>query len=231
MRILAFTDIHGAVTALESILAAEPPADVVLLGGDLTTFGNAVDVEDTIHAVRNVCPRVFAVGGNMDPRVLEKTMSELGVSLDGRGVMYGDVGFFGISGAPLSPLRTPHELPEEELLAAAERGWLDLGQARVRILVSHAPPHDTEVDRLRSGEHVGSTAVRAFVDKYQPDVVICGHIHESFGATSIGKTRIVNCGSAGQGQYASIEVGEGIDVQAKRMHLDGLAGGMTKPRT
>jgi uncharacterized protein len=231
MRILAFTDIHGAMTAVNRILAAEPPADVVLLGGDLTTVGTAADIEDTIRAVRTVCPQVFAVGGNMDPRALEKTISELGVSLDGRGVILGEVGFFGISGAPLSPLLTPHEMPESELLATAERGWQDLGRARVRILVSHAPPHDTEVDRLRTGLHVGSIAVRTFIEEHHPDVVVCGHIHESFGVTSIGSTRIVNCGAAGQGHFASIVIGDGIEIQAKHMPPDGVGRVRTNPRT
>jgi len=50
-----------------------------------------------------------------------------------------------------------------------------------------------------------STAVREFIEKYQPDIVVCGHIHESRAVDSIGKTRIVNVGMAEKGYFAIIE--------------------------
>jgi branched-chain amino acid transport system ATP-binding protein len=40
--------------------------------------------------------------------------------------------------------------------------------------------------------HVGSTAVRAVIDKYQPLVGLHGHIHESRAAVKIGKTTCIN---------------------------------------
>jgi Icc-related predicted phosphoesterase len=41
----------------------------------------------------------------------------------------------------------------------------------------------------------GSTAIRRAIEKYQPLVDLCGHIHESRGTTKIGKTLVINPGS------------------------------------
>lgn len=47
------------------------------------------------------------------------------------------------------------------------------------ILVSHDPPFGLGLGTLFSGQDVGSKAVRAFVEKYQPLLTLSGHIHES----------------------------------------------------
>jgi Icc-related predicted phosphoesterase len=83
----------------------------------------------------------------------------------------------------------------------------------VKIFCPHAPPEDTACDRLRSGEHVGSTVIRAFVEREQPDLVLCGHIHESRGVDEIGRTRIANPGPVFSGHYAVVDVDDDVSVQ------------------
>jgi Icc-related predicted phosphoesterase len=61
------------------------------------------------------------------------------------------------------------------------------------ILVSHQPPHDTLCDVSR-GAHVGSTTIRQFILDREPDLVLCGHIHESVGDDRLGASRVVNPG-------------------------------------
>jgi uncharacterized protein len=43
---------------------------------------------------------------------------------------------------------------------------------------------------------VGSTAVRALIERHQPVLSLHGHIHESKGIARIGRTTCVNPGSA-----------------------------------
>ena len=63
------------------------------------------------------------------------------------------------------------------------------------VLVCHAPPHGTELDRIRSGLHAGSKSVREFIEKQQPVYFFCGHIHEAEGVEiAMGKTRARNVG-------------------------------------
>jgi len=46
--------------------------------------------------------------------------------------------------------------------------------------------------------HAGSTAVRDFLLREQPELFFCGHIHEAAGArAAIGKTQAMNVGKQG----------------------------------
>jgi uncharacterized protein len=145
----------------------------------------------------------------MDSPAIDARLVELEASLDGRGVAIGDVGFAGVSAAPLSPLHTPHEIPDEEFGRRAQTGLAAIRESRVRILCPHAPPYDTACDRLRSGEHVGSRVLRALIEREHPNVVLCGHIHEARGIDEIGATRVVNPGPVAAGHYALVEVKDG----------------------
>jgi Icc-related predicted phosphoesterase len=41
--------------------------------------------------------------------------------------------------------------------------------------------------------HAGSTALLGLIKKCQPQVMLCGHVHEDSGASMIGHTRVINC--------------------------------------
>lgn len=215
MRIIAFTDIHGTYKKVHEILSGESSFDVIILGGDLTTFGSPAEAEDAIKLFQTHGKPVLVVAGNMDPPNLEDTFDKLKVSVNAKGVLVGDAGFFGVSASPFSPLHTPYEISEDEITKRAEQGWSDVQAARWKIFVPHAPPSNTRLDKIFTGAHVGSTAVREFIENHQPDIAVCGHIHEARGRDAIGKTQIVNCGPAGKGYYAVIELGETIKVENK----------------
>jgi Icc-related predicted phosphoesterase len=53
---------------------------------------------------------------------------------------------------------------------------------------------------------VGSKAIRAIIEKYQPDLCITGHIHESKGIDSIFGTPIYNHGMLRQGGWVTIDI-------------------------
>ena len=81
-------------------------------------------------------------------------------------------------------------------LAALTQGD-DLERA---ILLMHAPPYDTPLDRAAlDGKHydrvpldvhVGSIAVRRFIEQRQPLLTLHGHVHESTRLTGNWKTKI-----------------------------------------
>ena len=53
------------------------------------------------------------------------------------------------------------------------------------------------MDKL-NGSFVGNKSYTSFIKKHQPDVVLCGHIHENAGKEDkIGKSRILNPGPTG----------------------------------
>ena len=207
MRILAVTDIHGRYAAVTKIAERETP-DILIVGGDLTTIGTVHEAEEAIRTFRSVCPMLLCVAGNMDTHEHDALFERLDVSINGRGVIIDGVGFFGVSAAPISPLHTPNEVTEEEIARRAALGCHQTKDARLKVFVPHAPPYGTRVDIIHAGIHVGSTAVRDFIEQENPDIVVCGHIHEARGQDMIGTTRIVNCGAASNGCYCLIEIDE-----------------------
>ena len=188
-------------------------ADLLLIGGDITTGGTPDQAAAAIERWRPLAPRLLALAGNMDSRAIDARLADLGVALDARGYRLGDVGVFGVSAAPNSPLRTPYELSEDELARRIDDGFAAVRECSVKVFCPHAPPRGTSCDRLRSGEHVGSTAVRSFVEREQPDVVLCGHIHEARALDSIGDTQVVNPGPVGAGHYAVVEIDDAVAVR------------------
>jgi Icc-related predicted phosphoesterase len=212
MRIAYVVDVHDRFEAVPAALDEIGAVDVLVVGGDITTFGTPDDAERAIELWKPLAPMLLAVAGNMDSPAIDERLVALGVSCDGRGVAIGDVGIAGVSAAPLSPLHTPYELPDDELARRAEAGLADVEGCRVRILCPHAPPHGTACDRIRSGEHVGSPALRALVEREAPDVVLSGHIHESRAIDRLGTTQIVNPGPISAGHYALVEITDTVSV-------------------
>jgi uncharacterized protein len=62
----------------------------------------------------------------------------------------------------------------EALAALAERS-----DPQHTIYVCHTPPFDTPLDAMPRGRHVGSKALRAFIEEHAPPLTLHGHIHES----------------------------------------------------
>jgi len=216
MKILALTDIHGAYKKAEQIIRDELP-DVLIIGGDLTTVGSVKEAEDVVKQFQTLSKCVLCVAGNMDLPQHDELFVRLGVSINGRGLTIDNVGFFGVSASPISPLHTPYEISEEEIDRRIHAGYNHVKNALVKVFVPHAPPYGTKVDIVHSGIHVGSTAVRDFIENEKPDVVICGHIHEARGQDVLESTRIVNCGPASNGYYALIDLGSEISITNRQL--------------
>jgi Icc-related predicted phosphoesterase len=206
-------DVHDRFEAVPTAVADIGTVDVLVVGGDITTGGTPDDAEAAIDQWRPLAPRLLALAGNMDSPAIDARLDEIGVSLDARGVTSGDVGVCGVSAAPISPLRTPYELADDELERRVENAFAAVEGCRVRIFCPHAPPEGTICDRLRDGRHVGSVVVRSFVEREQPDLVLCGHIHEARGSDAIGRTRIVNPGPVAAGHYAVVTVDGELSVR------------------
>jgi Icc-related predicted phosphoesterase len=219
MRLVCLSDLHGDHSALLQILDDAGPADVVVLAGDLTHFGEPRDAETIVRLAADAGGRVLAVAGNCDSRAIDARLAELGVSLMRTAVVHEKAAFYGLSAMPIW-MRSMYELTEDEIADVLRdgRGQLD-GQldGRFEVLVSHPPPRGCQLDRTRRGEHVGSTAVREWVEQVGPALVVCGHIHEGRGSEMINGTQVVNCGLAQQGCYAVVTLGESIEIELRQV--------------
>jgi len=217
MKIIAFGDIHMA-TAEAGRIPGIKEADLIILNGDLTNYGGVKDTKTVLDDIMKINPNVLAQFGNLDRFEVNDYLEKLGINLHGQArLVQGQVCLIGIGGSNFTPFHTPSEFSEKEISYLADRAFrqgqefISLAQPLHKrkipqILFSHVPPIDTKVDRLHNGKHVGSKAIRTIIEKYQPDLCITGHIHESKGTDSISNTPIYNHGMLRQGGWVTIDL-------------------------
>jgi len=104
--------------------------------------------------------------------------------------------------------KKPHQ-NEEVRTVDMEKGTIEedlknlkkLSNPEKTVYVMHAPPFDTKLDVITDGSHVGSRAVRNFIETDRPYLTLHGHIHESPRISGswidkIGDTICINVGSS-----------------------------------
>jgi Icc-related predicted phosphoesterase len=213
VRLVCCGDVHMALGAFERIAPVLREADVVVLTGDLTNFGDPSDAARVVAAARRHCPTVLAVTGNLDmPWVIDALRAQ-GISLHGEGRRLGSLGVFGCGGSNETPMDTPTEFPDEELGRILAAGHAAVADAPCRLMICHTPPFDCTLDRLVNGTPVGSRSVRIFIERHAPDVAVVGHIHEGRGIERLGATTVVNPGALRDGGYAVLD----YDDEAHRL--------------
>ncbi len=183
-------------------------ADLLLLCGDITHFGHRKEMADMLQFIRRINPSVLAVSGNCDFPDAEEYLMEEGLSLNRVFREFHDLVLLGLSGSLPCPGRTPQEYEEEEFETML--AGLDIPGTKPMLMVSHQPPIGTLNDLVSSGHHVGSKAIRNFIEKSQPLVCFTGHIHEGTGIDHIGTTAVVNPGPAGRGYCVLAEITGGV---------------------
>jgi len=194
LRLLLFSDVHRDADACRDIVERSADVDIVVGAGDFCTARRGLAA--VIEPLSQMAAPAILVPGNAE------SLEELEAAcrhwpgahvLHGSGIEIEDIPFFGIGGGiPVTPFGDwSLDLTEEEadaLLADCPDG---------AVLVSHSPPHGA-VDLDSSGRHLGSRAVRRTVDRTHPRLVVCGHIHASWGGREeMQGTTVINAGPEG----------------------------------
>jgi len=214
MKIVSISDVHMATRNLARMVEIWRDTDLAIIAGDLTNFGGIDDARRVLDEVRGCCKQVLAVPGNLDKLETFPFFEREGIALHGKGMIIDGVGFFGCGGSSITPFKTPSEFTEDEIYAALAQGYEAVRDARPLIMVCHNPPLETKCDRLLNGKAVGSPAARRFIEEYQPDVCISGHIHESAATDKIGATTVLNAGPFKGGGYIVVDTaGSRVDAR------------------
>jgi Icc-related predicted phosphoesterase len=205
---IAFGDIHmhtGNAARIKDITAA----DLVIITGDITNYGSSRDAETVLNQLRAINRSILGVAGNLDQPDVARYLEKMAISLHGSGRIIEGLGIMGLGGSNYTPFNTPYEFSEQELAGFLAAGFARVKDAENFILVSHPPPVQTKTDRLTNGKHVGSRAVRSFIEEKQPLLCLTGHIHESRGLDHIGRTLILNPGMLKDGGYIEVRYENG----------------------
>jgi Icc-related predicted phosphoesterase len=109
-----------------------------------------------------------------------------------------------------TPWHTPRECSEEELARRIDRMMTEVKRPESLVMNLHVPPFQSGLDdapeldaslKVQTSlgqtrfKPVGSTAVRAAIERYQPLLGLHGHVHEAHASTRIGRTVCINPGS------------------------------------
>jgi Icc-related predicted phosphoesterase len=115
-----------------------------------------------------------------------------------------------------TPWQTPRECSEDELGGRIDALMANVKRPESLVMNLHVPPFQSGLDdapeldaslkvQTSMGQTrfkpVGSTAVRAAIERYQPLLGLHGHVHEAHASCKIGRTVCINPGS---------DFGEGI---------------------
>jgi Icc-related predicted phosphoesterase len=157
--------------------------------------------------------RCYVMPGNDDPPGVEEAIESATLvrACDERLVDLG-AGFSMISlgYSNRTPFDSPRELDEDELFRRVERMAVQVEDLSRCVFNLHVPPYASDLDTapeldenlqvvLAAGQPrmspCGSTAVREAIERFQPLASLHGHVHESRGATRIGRTLAINPGS------------------------------------
>jgi len=205
MRILALSDLHYRLPYYDWLLDAAGDVDVVAIAGDLVDVVNPVPHEVQTVVVADYLSRlgertvVLAASGNHDldgsgphgeqvAGWLQRTGAA--VHVDGASVDIADTRFTVCAwwDGPVT-----RDEVADQLAVAAD------GRPSRWVWIYHAPPAGTPLcfdgRRTFPDEYLAE-----WIGVYQPDIVVCGHIHQSPWADGgswharIGRTQIFNAG-------------------------------------
>lgn len=156
--------------------------------------------------------RCFVMPGNDDPPGVDGAIEGAAriEACDDRVVEFEGHAMLSLGFSNRTPFDSPRELEEDELarrIDALAEQVEDMGRCVFNL---HVPPFDSGLDTAPeldddltvvtvagqpSMAPCGSRAVREAIERYQPLLSLHGHVHESRGATKIGRTLCINPGS------------------------------------
>ncbi len=203
IRILHFSDLHGRAFAEAARLIDRLTPHWVVLTGDMVV-GHLHHRPETQHRkqadfwsrhracfLREGLTTTFLRGNHEGPQFLDP-------ELQGRvpANLTAGVGFLEGIPAEFGPWGFPRELDTQGLQAELE------AQGAPSLILSHVPPFGS-LDHTRHGTSVGHRPLAERIRRASgaPTLVLCGHVHESFGTLTLGPTRIINAA----GGYAFLE--------------------------
>jgi Icc-related predicted phosphoesterase len=225
VRILLVSDLHYTLPQLDWVLAHASEYDLVVLAGDHLDIGSHVEPDAQIAVALEYLERiaarttVVAASGNHDLDARdeqgERVASWLdraracGALVDGMHLDRPDVL---VTVCPWWDGPEVRAALERQLVADAE-----LVRDRMWIWVHHAPP-DGSPTSWTGKRHYGDEALVAWIERYRPAAVLCGHVHNSpwmgDGGWSdrIGDTLVLNAGRQPGSVPSRIEIDTDADT-------------------
>jgi len=185
MKLLCMSDIHCEFERFDPEMM--PEADVVIIAGDLTNFGNWRQHEYDkakvwLNQLSENYQSVVWISGNHDNGISSNFTHTCCCIESHRWTLSNGMSIRGVSETSLfGPNCFNWNMTSSK--GQQEETW---SFPYVDIVVSHGPPFGICDNGL------GSPYARAYIDKHHPKLFICGHIHEGAGEYQHYNTRVIN---------------------------------------
>jgi Icc-related predicted phosphoesterase len=185
MKGLLVSDIHYRLKQLDWLASVAPGFDLVVIAGDHLDIASAVAIEAQVVVTLKYLQRVASItrlvvssgnhdlnGRNIEGEKIAKWMSRvqrLGIPADGDSLVLGEtlVTVCPWWDGPATRVRLAQQLATD----AARR-------AHRWIWVYHSPPSGSPTS-WNGTRHYGDADLADWISEYRPDLVLCGHIHQS----------------------------------------------------
>lgn len=207
MKIIVASDLHYRLKQFDWLSNQSSHYDAMILAGDLLDISSSMDLNLQIVVIRKYLDKIGAqipllvCSGNHDGNEknaadefispwLQETRNKR-VHVDGDNVFFGDTLF------TIFPWWDGEVTKQEVAEQFRQASGLDFARW---IWIYHAPP-DNSPTSWTGKRFFGDAELNQWIGQYRPDLVICGHIHESpfktdgSWADRIGKTWVFNAGS------------------------------------
>ena len=232
MKGLLVSDIHYRLKQLDWLASVAPNFDLVVIAGDHLDVASSVAIEAQVSVTLKYLERVAAAthlvvcSGNHDLNArnaegekIAKWMSKvrlLGIPADGDSIVVGDAF---VTVCPWWDGPSLQAAVGRQLDADAEQ------RSQRWIWVYHSPPSGSPTS-WNGTRHFGDERLTAWIGQYSPDLVLCGHIHQSpfreggSWIDCIGSSWILNAGC----QIGPIPAFVTFDTDAREATWSSLAG-------
>lgn len=191
MKILIFGDTHADIESLLEVYEKSKEVDVVIFLGDLTFFGEGMELVDIIAKFPR---RVIMMYGNHEHKEHMKAACEPHENLhfsDQEIISIDEFDIITYGGGGFSHIDEQFEMFMEEVKK-------HIRDPKKTIIIFHAPPYNTKLDIPFSDYHSGTLSFREALEELQPLASFAGHIHEGEEKFDIiGETLIHNPGPKG----------------------------------
>jgi hypothetical protein len=190
MQILAFVDTHGSFSAWKKVkaLAKKEKPKLLVCAGDISVFGANLDY--MVQEINKLNIPCLIIHGNHESEAEMRTACSLfknTVFIHKKVHEFDKYAFIGYGGGGFS-------FRDKEF----EKVIKNISTKTQIILVLHGPPYGTKLDDI-VGSYSGNKSYRKYIEKQQPKLVLCGHIHENEGKIDhIKKSKIINPGPFGK---------------------------------
>jgi Icc-related predicted phosphoesterase len=176
MRVIAMADLQGQGPKIKPEFI--PKGDLLLIAGDLTTWGSTRELT-ACNKWLGLLQHTYkiVIGGNHDSGLLNGIGKQIFTN-----AIYLENEFIEIEGVKIwgSPVNEMNNFYWFRAFSNNQQKLCKMIPEGLDILLTHGGPYMV-LDKITTGEHVGSKLILEAVKRTKPKYHIFGHIHESYG--------------------------------------------------